>query len=243
MKFIKLIFSKYFPEVYLTTALFKRTKVAKLIYQLNPFNKPSGVLVYAGVNYGDGLDEIYFKYERVIAFEANPEIFKVISNKYPAYVELYNYALAESNGKVKFNIDPNPNSTSSTLGTYNDEFLKTSHSIEVNSINLGDFLQKLGVNFINYYISDIEGMDFNVLKTLEHYINNNLIEYIKCETLITDKSPYIGIGSNHISSYEKYLNGKFKIVAIGDGNIKDGFFIKSVENLRMVDYKWKNLMI
>jgi hypothetical protein len=50
------------------------------------------------------------------------------------------------------------------------------------ALRLDDFLSARGIAFVDTYVSDIQGMDLQVLKSLESFIRNRQIGTLVCET-------------------------------------------------------------
>ena len=83
--------------------------------------------------------------------------------------------------------------------------------IKVKTLNLGDFLQKQRVEEIDTLITDLQGYDLTVLKTLDYYIKNKLIRTMKCEVEWDGKPPcYLNLPSNKLKDFLEYLNGYYK---------------------------------
>ena len=43
--------------------------------------------------------------------------------------------------------------------------------IEIDTINLAEYLSDQGVDYIDFYLSDAQGSDLNILKTMQSYID------------------------------------------------------------------------
>jgi FkbM family methyltransferase len=188
-------------------------------------NRPPRVLVYCGVHNGQGLsEELRRGFDVVYGFDANPEKIKNAKKRFPSNLRqkfhFFNYALTDKNDEeIEFNIFENWDASSS-LGDLNPEYghaktgvLKDTpvNKIKVKTINLGDFLSKKGVKYINRVVTDLQGNDLTVVKTLKEYIDKQLIEEIKCEVEWDEKpSIYNGLNSNKLKDFNKFLDGKYK---------------------------------
>ena len=77
-----------------------------------------------------------------------------------------------------------------------------------------DFLRERNVELIDLYVSDIQGMDFAVLKTLQSYLHEKRIKKLWCETERDshDFESYDGLPSNRQSSFERLLERDYKVV-------------------------------
>lgn len=119
-------------------------------------------LVYVGANCGNSLWNMIQDYDRVYAFEADPEIFENLNRRFRQFewVTLVNAACADEKGKAKFYITPNrvSSSLSTVSSTTHDEDhpQRQYREIEVNTINLYEYLLEEGVDFIDFYQSDFK---------------------------------------------------------------------------------------
>jgi FkbM family methyltransferase len=144
-------------------------------------------LVYVGTNVGNSLWEIFDKYDSVYAFEADPEIFIQLNRRFKQFewVTLVNAACSEFDGEQDFYVTPNRVSSSlADASSYEKEsgcpeILK---KITVKTINLGKYLKDNNVKYIDYYLSDIQGSDLNVLKTIKDFIDSKNIGELFLET-------------------------------------------------------------
>ena len=71
--------------------------------------RSKGVLLYVGLHKGREFDQIFRSYRECYGFEANPEIFEFLVQKYKDHpsVKLFNYAAAATSGFVTLNISSN----------------------------------------------------------------------------------------------------------------------------------------
>jgi FkbM family methyltransferase len=202
------------------------------------------LLIYLGINRGMNLDRIYWKYKKIIGIEADPEIYKFLQIKYKnkLQIELIHGAAASKDGFLKLNIAGN-DGQSSSLGTFKKDFLFNTtmqKQVVVPSYNIGNLLQKRGVEFITDYISDIQGMDLEVLKTMNFYIENKKIECIVSEVAKNEKGNiYDGIPDNSFNGFEKLLNKNYNLNAKGIGLLKQGKFDSIPDEYWEMDCMWK----
>lgn len=183
------------------------------------------VLVYCGTNNGEGLIGLFHHFDKIYAFDANPqkiEICQKLFNKQKQVI-LINAALHEKeNEEVSFFItekwDP-----SSSLGKMNPEYPhassetsplyranETCKEIKVKTINLGLFLEREGVEFVDYLLTDLQGYDFTVLSTLKSFIDNKKIGFITCEVEDNNSKPiYLDIPSNKKSLFDSLLSENY----------------------------------
>lgn len=135
-----------------------------------------------------------------IAFEPNQDEYAKLRNsknktKY-ASLNIFNYALSNSNGKTTLNVNKRA-SFSSLLHADQDvvkrhlglldeypnltEDFKKHQQIEVDVWRLDSILPQLGVTGINYMKLDTQGSELLILQGAETLLNNQLIHIIKCE--------------------------------------------------------------
>lgn len=221
-----------------------------IFYMAHLFRKRKGVLVIVGLE-SEGVFSLMHKgYEQCYCFEANPERFEGLEKKYKKYpyIHLYNNAVAQYDGEISFNISNNNNGASSSIGNFDEsweeqygaEKIKMIKRIKVPCINLFNFCIKNNIQFIDDYVSDIQGMDLEVLKTLKPYIDQKKIRTITCEVTKNGKrNIYKDLPSNTENDFEQLLSDNYKLVARGWGVLKDGKIEKIPENLWEMDCKWQ----
>lgn len=199
-------------------------------------NLRKGTLVYIGINRGVGLRHICDFYQRVVAIEANPNLISFLKSKYSdrPHVEIYNFAAGLDDGDADFSIASNDGKSSSLMpiDSTNEHVrelgLSSSEPIRVPSRNLGKFLEEIGVEHIDLYVSDIEEFDFSALQTLGPYIDEKRIETIQVEVRGDACIPTrINAPDNRLSSVVAYLKGRYTLVGTGNSYLKKGEFINS----------------
>lgn len=226
----------------------KAYRFLKFMFKHN-YGKKKNVLFIIGLE-EDGVFSLMYKgYQKCYCFEANPERFKQIHKRYSHFphIELHNVAIADYNGEITFNISNNNNGASSSVGTfkeewqekYDDQPITMVKSITVPCINLYDFCIKNNINYIDDYLSDIQGMDLTVLKTMKPMIDSRSIGSITCE-VTKDKygNIYKNLAPNTESEFNKLLGNNYRLVAKGWGVLEDGRFEKNDEEMWEMDCKW-----
>lgn len=175
-------------------------------------------LVYCGVNGGATFKSLIPKFDRCIGFEPYPVYYNRMLEWFVnnPKVEMYNYAVGNTDEIRDFHIYAN--NAASSLSTYTEITSagrsKLEKTIKVQCVHLGRFLHSIGVSEIDYYFSDIQGMDYTALETLRPFIEKKKIRKITCEV---DKdgrpSLYKGL-NNKFSMFERLLNTNYHRVLI-----------------------------
>ena len=222
-----------------------------LLYLYVAFKKrigpKKGVLIFIGMDPKGEFDILYPGYNVCYGFEASPERYKKLLKKYSHLdnIKLINCAVANYDGEIEFNISSNNDGASSSIGTFDEKWQKNTDikmikKIKVPCINLLNFLREKKINYIDDYVSDIQGMDLEVLKTLRPMVENRQIGSIKCEvTKDAYKNIYRDLPDNSESGFHELLNDKYELVAKGRGLLIDYKFDKIPEKVWEMDCKWK----
>lgn len=181
-------------------------------------------------------------------FEANPDFYELLQQQYGRYrnVQLINAAVAECDGEVRLNISSN-DGASSSLGTFEKEWdgyqsgqIQMVKQIRVPSINLLNFLRQRGVDYIDDYVSDIQGMDLTVLKTMKPMLESGRIGAITCEvTKDSRRNLYADLPDNSESGFASLLKGNYELVATGWGALEDNRFDVVPDTWWEMDCKWR----
>jgi len=208
------------------------------------------ILVMIGLDSNGELCILRPGYKTCYGFEANPVRYNKLIKKYKKYKNMYffNVAVSDYDGEINFNISNNNDGASSSIGNFSEDWLKTQESdgiqmttkIKVPCINLFNFFQRNNINYIDDYISDIQGMDLQVLKTLRPMIDNKQIGTIRCEvTKDKYKNIYHDLPDNSERGFLELLTDNYQLIAKGWGILKDYKFDKISESAWEMDCKWK----
>lgn len=175
-------------------------------------------LVYIGANQGYSLGTIVNSFDKVYAFEPDPEMFVTLEQRYGSmsHVTLVNAACSLEEGEANFYITGNR--VASSLGDGSKEF-KDYHGynasvikeITVKTINLCDYLESEGVEFIDLYYSDCQGSDLNVLKTLKKFVDEKRIGELFLETHADGTFLYEGL-DNQFSGFKSILSENYDFI-------------------------------
>lgn len=198
-------------------------------------------LVYIGANCGNSLWGIFDKYDKVYAFEPDPEIFEKLNKKFRQFewVTLVNSACSIENGELDLYVTPNR--VSSSLSNVNveeyggDSAIKT---VKVKTINLCEYLKSEGVETIDYYYSDCQGSDLNVLSTMKEYIDNKSIGELYIETHGDGVFLYNGL-DNQFSKFKEILSENYVFVQASLGRLNGK--IVSEKEIPEGEFEWDSL--
>lgn len=206
------------------------------------------VLVYVGMHKGREFDVVFKDYDACYGFEANPELYAFLVEKYQAHphVHLFNRAATTRAGPVTFNISSNAGASSS-LGSFDESWdpassggIHMERQVTVEGVNLGEFLQAKGVTRIDDYVSDIQGMDLSVLQTLKPWIDERRIGTITVEVTREDKrNIYKDLPSNAESGFIALLGRNYDLVAMGFGVLAEYWFEDIPADAWEADCRWR----
>jgi FkbM family methyltransferase len=192
------------------------------------------VLVYLGAYEGNSLASLVGKFDRIYAFEANPDTVEKLKQRFAdvQHVTIVWGAVSEEEGWITFNVSSYDGASS--MGNFNADFLKDrtdglhmNQSIRVPSINLNKFCQEAKIEQIDLYVSDIQGADLMVLRTMERpYLAKGWIKSIQTETAKDGKhNIYTDLPTNELAAFKKLLEPyHYKLAATGWGCLSAGQF-------------------
>lgn len=235
----------------LTKALNNPAKALRylLIAAKHRLARKKNVLIIIGVDPNGELDILAPGYKTCYVFEANPKRYEKLYRKHSkkSNIKLFNYAVADYDGEVELNISSNNEGASSSLGTFNPKWqeqqagtnIQMIEKARVPCINLLNFCQQNNIDHIDDYISDIQGMDLQVLKTMQPMIENKKIGTIKCEVTKDEYGNiYEGLPDNSETGFKQLLEANYELVARGFGLLNDNQFDKIPESAWEMDCKW-----
>jgi FkbM family methyltransferase len=175
-------------------------------------------LVYIGTNEGDGLSEYIDLYDQVYAFEPDPEIFKILVDRFKdkTHAKFINCACSDTAGVKTLYVTENRHSTS--LSELSDYSLTHGFSggkssfktFEVNCVNLKDFFEENQINYIDTLITDCQGSDLSILKTIKSYIDDKKISEFFCETHAVSVELYSGL-NNQFLGFKELLSENYEV--------------------------------
>jgi FkbM family methyltransferase len=200
------------------------------------------VLVYCGLNRGSGFERIFRKYHTCYGFEASPELAEYCRDKYKRFknVTIIHGALNTYDGEVTFHISSNDSASSSLSNmldpAYNNAHVKYFKDVTVPSINLNNFCQKNNIQSLTQYVSDIEGMDLEVLKTLKPLLDEKRIQAVQCEVGVKQLHP--DLPPNSLEDFNSFLAPNYELIASGWGELKKGVFRELPDGYWHMDCLW-----
>lgn len=189
-------------------------------------------LVYVGANRGNSLWNMIQDYDLVYAFEPDPEIFSELNRKLRQFewVKLVNAACSDVEGEVDLYVTPNRVSTSlsdaseieKSSGNFTEHVQKI---IKVKCINLCSYLQSEGVDEIETYLTDAQGSDLKILKTMKKkYIDTKKINNLFIETHGDGVEIYKGL-NNQFCEFKKILSENYEFIHASLGS-QNGRLVK-----------------
>ena len=183
--------------------------------------KAPKILVYCGIHRCESFGLLVPRFDSCYGFEADPELAEAARARFKGFpnVNIVHAALGETNGPVTLNIHDSAAATS--VGRLGDAYRTATGNkihpvgqITVPGINLYEYLVSRNVEYIDLYQSDIQGMDFAVLRTLAPMIERRAIRVISCETERDDHTfqSYEGLPSNKQARFMGLLDTNYRIV-------------------------------
>lgn len=175
-------------------------------------------LVYIGTNEGDGLEEYINLYDKVYGFEPDPEIFDKLKNRFAncEHATFINAACSDKEGIQTLYVTENRHSTS--LSELSEFSLTRGFSggkasfktVDVNTINLNNFLQENSIDYIDTLITDCQGSDLSILNTIKTFIDGKKIGELFCETHANSVVLYDGL-YNQFDGFKELLSSNYVI--------------------------------
>lgn len=175
-------------------------------------------LVYIGTNEGDGLEEYINLYDKVYGFEPDPEIFDKLKNRFAncEHATFINAACSDKEGIQTLYVTENRHSTS--LSELSEFSLTRGFSggkasfktVDVNTINLNNFLEENSIDYIDTLITDCQGSDLSILNTIKTFIDEKKIGELFCETHANSVVLYDGL-YNQFDGFKELLSTNYVI--------------------------------
>ena len=182
--------------------------------------KKPKVLVYCGIHECTTFQRLIRRFDICYGIEADPQLAALAQERFAGndHVRIVHAAVCEKNGSVLFNL--HDNRAASSIGRVGEDYRRRTgneiHAVEtvrVPAINLYDFLVAQGIELIDLYQSDIQGMDFTVLNTLYPLLADLRVRMIRCETELDAHAvpSYEGLPSNRQALFRELLQGDYRV--------------------------------
>ncbi len=164
------------------------------------------MLIFVGANATPDVLRAVERYSKSVLFEPLPDVCKRLQDMVAGHnCEVVCAAVSDLTGKAKFH-RYNVNGLSSSLGTVTSQAVEMfpkfdlglQETIEVETVNLYDWIQSRGITFIQRLVIDAQGMDLRILKTIEPLLRRKVISEVKTEADGGGFQHYAGLGSNSI---------------------------------------------
>ncbi len=159
----------------------------------------------------DEIAELAAQHERVIFIEPMPEMceFHRINNPCVTVIEA---ACSDVDGVAEMKLY-NHEGASSSLGTITDEAIELFSRfdlscrgvIQVRTVNLPSLLESIGINELESLVTDAQGMDLTILKTMSNWLADGRIKYIQCEADGDGKRMYDGVPNNSTEGFAELM--------------------------------------
>jgi FkbM family methyltransferase len=180
------------------------------------------VLFYCGIHNLVNFSRIRPFYDVCYGFDANPEIVERARDIYAndPNVKIIYGALTEKGGEETEFFITTDWTPASSLGQPNPDFvhmktglLQAQKKIRVPTINLHDFCATNKISHVDTLVTDLQGIDLTVLKTMTEFIRNGNIREIQCE-VEPDHTPqrYLGIPSGKLSEFSQLLSNYYDVL-------------------------------
>jgi FkbM family methyltransferase len=181
-------------------------------------------LVYVGANAGYGLYNTLMnssiRFDKIYAFEPDPEIYKILKENFKNFLNIntINAGCSDQSGTKTLYVTENRVSSSLADVNMNNQNEVGGHSggkpafkqVDVNIINLYDFCEQNNIKEIDLLVTDCQGSDYTILKTMEPLLKERKIKNLFCETHRDGFEIYNGL-DNSFSKFKELLNENYEI--------------------------------
>ena len=175
-------------------------------------------LVYIGTNVGTTFGSLFQYFDKVYGFEPDPEMFEQLNNRFGSYdhVTLINAACSTEDGESTLYVTGNRVATSLGDGCkqFKDKYgydASVIKEVTVKTVNLSNYLESKGVEFIDLYYSDAQGSDLNIIKTMKKFVNEKRIGELFMETHADGHFLYEGL-DNQLSGFKEILSENYEFI-------------------------------
>jgi len=186
------------------------------------------VCVYVGGCVGSTAISFAEKFDEIHIFEPNPYAFAQLEENLKAYkakIILQNLACDVSEGLRDFYVTSNL--VSSSLGVPAKSIqsgIEVDRVIKVRTINLLEYLKHSNINYIDLLVTDTQGSDLAILRTINEMLEKHSVFQIMTETHSDHTELYQGM-SNRFSDFKKLLCENYTIdFFLFDMELKENFY-------------------
>lgn len=194
------------------------------------------IIIEIGAHVGSDTVEMAVMWPKstIYAFEPIDHVFKRLQFKTKNFknIEIIQAAITDvqGSGKAEMHVSPNSDCSSSLLKpkdhlVYCPEVVFSEKTVSINTLVLKDWLKKKNIESVDLIWMDVQGMELNILKSLEESIR--FVKFIYAEVSL--KEFYEGSGS--YDEIKSYLGGcGFELVAddLADGEIMGNALFKNI---------------
>lgn len=185
-----------------------------------PTTTSQKTLVYCGVNCGQTFRRLAPHFNHAIGFEPIPSFVAALEDEFREQpnVSIIHGALSTKDGSVTLNIYDHH--MASSIGTLSDTYaektgnkFKLLSTITAPSYHLGHFLKRHALEEIDTLITDVQGMDLTILKTIEHLIRRRAIRLIQCEVEQPGfENSYEGTPTNQEKNFRNLFRNDYELL-------------------------------
>tara|TARA_R110000868_G_scaffold293213_1_gene553723 strand:+ start:1208 stop:1819 length:612 start_codon:yes stop_codon:yes gene_type:complete len=170
-------------------------------------------IVVVGPNMGDNMiRDLCDEHHEIYFFEPMPDAAKWLKehNDHPT-IHVIQAACGAENGAATMNVYNNGLSTSFGVCTtqaqaaYTGVDLELQGTIEVEVLNAYDYLIGLGIDEVETFMTDAQGMDLEILRTMEPWLASRKIRTIICEADHDQFRHYHGVPRNNVADFIKFM--------------------------------------
>ncbi len=79
-------------------------------------------------------------------------------------------------------------------------------------MNLYNFLIERDIDHIDFYLSDLQGMDLNILRMLQPFLDAKKINMLQCEVGKDDRPPVYVDLYNKFAGFQELLSNNYEII-------------------------------
>jgi FkbM family methyltransferase len=214
----------------------------------------AGTLIYVGAHEGHSLGALVDKFDRVHAFEAHPDNVDTLRQRFAGNRKVTVVWAAVTDTKLDGATVPfylSTNNCSSSLADFRAEWLagrsdglKMQGEVQVPSVNLNRYCTAAGIRRIDLYVSDIQGADLMVLRTMEQpYLANGWIRCLQCETTKDGRGNiYRNLPSNELAEFRQLLEPRgYALISTGWSDLAPGEFTPVPDDWWEFDAMWQHV--